>query len=204
MLGSTGAKKGNPKFKDVKIVDDRPDIESGGEPKQCTPGKTAVTIHGWKIGFGAFYPSEIILCPQFFLFGTIDGGPGREWPGKPTRTCDNVGTSVSRLMWTLSHFVVHEYTHLEEIMQPVLGQATKDHVYDFYQSRNLDKALATKNADSYANFATELMWSSKCDRDFAAPGPDNKHPLARPVADPASQDVPPAAASSSASARASS
>ena len=44
---------------------------------------------------------------------------------------------------------------------------------DFYACRNLDKALATKNADSYAAFATELMWTTECGRDLIHRGHEN-------------------------------
>lgn len=118
--------------------------------------------------------TQLILCPSFFFYGTIEGGKGKEWPGTHQRECSNIGDRVSRHMLTLGSYILHEYLHATELVQPPLKNAVVDHVYFFYQSRNLeDKSLAKSNADSYALFAAELAWTLRCDRDFAPPVEDN-------------------------------
>lgn len=118
--------------------------------------------------------TQLILCPYFFFYGTIEGGKGKEWPGTHQRKCSNIGDRVSHHMLTLGRYILHEYLHATELVQPPLKNAVVDHVYFFYQSRNLqDKDLAKSNADSYALFAAELTWTPKCDRDFAPPVEDN-------------------------------
>jgi hypothetical protein len=208
MWDYSGAKQGNPRSSETRIIDDyaftesEPEYEPGPnahEAMHCKRSAVAATVPPDEV---TGKPSQTILCRQFFRYGTINGGPGREWTGKLVRTCDTIGTRVSRLMWTLGHFMMHEYTHYIEIVQPVLGDATVDLAYQFFANQNLDKAQTTKNADSYANFATELMWSSMCDRDFDPSHSDNKQERP-PVVGSASQIVPPSVAGSSAGARAS-
>lgn len=118
----------------------------------------------------------MILCPSFFDFGTINGGlrAASQGSSQPV-TCNTVGTRVGIAMITMGHTLVHEYTHVFEIMEPVLGKgvtksgSTKDHKYGFFKCRKLGKKLAKENADSYASFATELFWTTTCNRDFAPP-----------------------------------
>ena len=117
--------------------------------------------------------TQIILCPDFFLFGTIKGGKGKEWPGTAKRKCDNIGDRVSEYMLTLGTVMLHEYTHAPDLVQPPLDEETDDHAYSFYDSRNLRKDMAKNNADSYSLFAIELMWTLECNRDFAPPVKDN-------------------------------
>lgn len=109
----------------------------------------------------------MILCPMFFTRGTL---------GKSV-TCDTVGTRVGPTMATRGHTVLHEYTHVTEVMQPIFGHGipprgkTDDHAYGFDGCRKLQKDQAWDNADSYASFATELFWTTTCDRDFEPPLP---------------------------------
>lgn len=117
--------------------------------------------------------TQLILCGDLFLFGTIEGGKGKEWPGTANRKCSNIGDRVSEYMLTLGTVMLHEYTHAPDLVQPPLDEETDDLAYSFYDSRNLKKDLAKGNADNYALFAIELTWTLLCDRDFAAPVKDN-------------------------------
>jgi hypothetical protein len=80
-------------------------------------------------------------------------------------------------MATKGHTVLHEYTHVTEVMQSIFGSGislkgrTDDHAYGFDRCRKLDKNYARVNADSYASFATELFWTTMCERDFDPPAP---------------------------------
>lgn len=106
---------------------------------------------------------------------TIEGVPGNPpKSGDRQVTCDAVGKRVSMIMYTRGQLLLHEYTHAYDIMRPVFGEGQKsagDKGYGFAKCRALDKGLAAKNADSYASFASELLWPTKCDRDFDPPVP---------------------------------
>jgi hypothetical protein len=74
-------------------------------------------------------------------------------------------------METMATTLLHGYTHLPDLVKPALEGPTIDHPngYGFYNSCKLDKSLSKTNAGNYAAFATELMWSKLCSRDFDAP-----------------------------------
>jgi len=174
ILGPEG--KGNPKFVDIDLVDDFPPSSGPriGEDEHCDGEHithTAMTVP--KEDDTLAHRTQIILCPDFFLLGTIKGGPGKEWPGAAKRKCDNIGDRVSEYMLTLGTVMLHEYTHAPDLVQPPLEKETDDDAYSFYDSRNLRKDMANNNADNYALFAIELMWTLKCNRDFAPPVKDN-------------------------------
>jgi hypothetical protein len=116
-----------------------------------------------------FDHTKIILCPRFFTKSTFEGGEGREWPGVETMRCSNVGDRVTERMRTTGYLLLHEYTHIDALVQPPLSQHVIDETYGFYKARALgDKHMARSNADSYAVFAAELTWTLLCGRDFAA------------------------------------
>ena len=80
-------------------------------------------------------------------------------------------------METLGEVLLHEYTHVDELVQPPLTQSVEDLADNFYDSRELALTEPDKtkyNADSYAKFATELTWSTLCNRDFEEPFEDNE------------------------------
>lgn len=180
ILDYNGEKLGNPKFRIVNIVDDhkptKPSHDSGKD-RYCTPERIAVTLTR-----SPDQPSRMILCPLFFTAGaTINGGPGREWPdtAKPV-TCDTIGTRLSEAMWTAGSLMLHEYTHMPEIMEDVWRRGwkkklgfTKDHAYGFESCKKIDRKLAISNADNYADFASELFWTATCNRDFDPPVADD-------------------------------
>jgi hypothetical protein len=193
MLDYNGAKHGSPKFSVIEINDDWPDPNDVSKERHC---RLATDIHSDSSsdidsdgdddkdtitdavtnGPRDGKPSHIILCPSFFDFGIINGGLRAAPPGSSQPvTCNTVGTRVGNAMRTMGHTLVHEYTHVVEIMEPVLGNGitergcTKDHKYGFFKCRKLEKKWAKENADSYANFATELFWTTTCNRNFAPP-----------------------------------
>lgn len=130
-------------------------------------------------------PTKMILCPIFSNRGAIDAGLSKGLPpgySKPrdtaeSRTCDTIGTRVGPDMATRGHTMLHEHTHATEIMQSIFGNGqsrlgrTDDHAYGFDGCRNLDKSYAWENGDSYSSFASELFWTTMCDRDFDPPVP---------------------------------
>jgi hypothetical protein len=193
MLDYNGAKHGSPKFSVIEINDDWPDPNDISKERHC---RLATDIHSDSSsdidsdgdddkdtitnaitnGPRDGKPSHIILCPSFFDFGTINGGLRAASPGSSQPvTCNTVGTRVGNAMRTMGHTLVHEYTHVVEIMEPVLGKGitkngcTDDFKYGFFKCRKFEKKWATENADSYANFATELFWTTTCNRDFDPP-----------------------------------
>lgn len=186
ILDYDGEKQGSPKLSVMNIIDDfkpTPDSIPTPDPskdRHCDPGNVATTRTRT-----SKHPSQLILCPPFFVGGgTINGGLGREWPGfdHPV-TCDTIGTRPSHAMVTTGHILLHEYTHAPEIMEPVWRRGkkkklvlTNDHAYGFDSCRKLDKKLANKNAESYAAFASELFWSTLCNKDFDPPVPEDGLP----------------------------
>lgn len=156
----------------MDVVDDfQPDFDRTLD-QHCTDISAAEVVDKkWDISMGR---TQLILCPNLFGYGTIEGGKGKEWPGAKERKCSNIGDRVSRYMLTLGSMMLHEYMHATELVQPPLKQPVVDHVYSFYKARHIkDKKLAKSNADSYSLFAAELTCTLLCDRDFAPPAEDN-------------------------------
>jgi hypothetical protein len=153
------------------LVDDY--VSGRGNDRQwaCRKGTAAASL---------IYPDaeELILCHVFFKLGVIEGASEEGRKGHVRQvTCDDLNHRISRQMKTMGTELLHEYTHNSKIVSPIIGAglpravATEDHVYGFEKCRGLNKDLATTNADSYALFATEMFWSTKCDRDFEPPKP---------------------------------
>jgi hypothetical protein len=175
ILDPDGDKEGNPKLEDIDVVDDflQP---KGNQELYCACGDaTAWTIP--KHEDEAKHRTQMILCPDFWKHGTFLGGsPHRQWPGVITRTCNNIGNRVSSKMHTLGGILLHEYTHVEDLVQPPLSKHVEDPAKHFYESRMLaleKPEQAKSNADNYAGFAAELTWSTLCNRDFEAPFNDD-------------------------------
>jgi hypothetical protein len=172
LCDAKGARKGSPEFEEVDLVDDFPPAYDHRLYLHCGP----LTVAAVAMKDELRSKDELILCPRFFTRGTFGGGLGREWPSVGhTPKCINIGNRLNHYMYTMATTLLHEYTHFVDILDPVLGERTKDHEngYGFYSSRKLDKALSTMSAESYAVFATELMWSKLCSRDFDPPVPGN-------------------------------
>lgn len=150
-------------------MDDYPPEHDHKLQQHCEGDHVAATLQPeWDISLGR---TQIFLCPLLFNLGTIGGGPGREWSGAATRKCDNIGNRVSNYMHTLGSAMLHEYTHAPDLVVPPLEDETDDHVYSFYNTRNLKnkEEMAKENADSFSLFAIELTWMVLCNREFAAP-----------------------------------
>lgn len=153
------------------LIDDY--VSGRGSKRQwsCRKGTVAVSIA---------YPNaeELVLCHVFFKLGVIEGASEEGRKGHVRQvTCDDIDHRLSRRMRTMGTELLHEYTHNPKIVSTIIAPghpqavATEDHVYGFEKSRSLNKDLATTNADSYALFANEMFWSTKCDRDFEPPKP---------------------------------
>jgi len=170
ILDADGQGKGNPKFEDIDVVDDYPQPQNK-QDFWCAKGDAAA----WTLPVSADrakHRRQMIMCPSFWKFGTFKGGAHREWPNVPTRKCSNIAYRVSRNMETLGEVLLHEYMHIDELVQPPLTGTVGDLEYNFYDCRELALTQPGKtkyNADSYAKFATELTWSTMCDRDFKEP-----------------------------------
>lgn len=184
ILDIRGTNQGNPKLSIMEIIDDfKPDDAIAKKhhlPKDrhCRPKSFALTSD-------LSTPTRMILCPMFFTRGTIDPSLRKVPPGyKPVTgstvepvTCASIGSRVGPAMATKGQTILHEYTHVAEVMQSVFGGGvspkgrTDDHAYGFDRCRKLDKNYARINADSYASFATELFWTTMCERDFDPPAP---------------------------------
>jgi hypothetical protein len=159
----SGGKKGNPRF-DIMTVhhDCTTDTEPNGvcnEPHF----KVFAAAHdsGWQ------EDDYIAICKPFYSLTGIPqtrGDSGRAWGEGDQPTCQNVGNSLNNelLTNTMAHTLVHEYTHFT-VFTDALGGPTTDHTYRVPQTVKLDKAVAKMNAESYAMFATELMWSVLCE-----------------------------------------
>ena len=180
ILDADGEGKGNPEFKEIDIVDDYPSIYDKQE-LFCKSGDVAWA--GSKQDDRGQHRVQIILCPPFFEQGTFNGGPNREWPGILTPKCSNIAYRVPPKMNTLGSPLLHEYTHVDELVQPLLCERVEDHEYGYYDTRELaltEPDITKHNANSYAAFATELTWSKLCDRDFEAPLEDDHAKLPAP------------------------
>lgn len=185
ILDYDGGKQGNPRLSDVFLVQDEPEGTGKNRKWHCNrPLKGAETTNY----IDSLYATELILCKWFFILGTIEGVPGNEPKSSGARqvTCDALGRRVSVIMETRGQTLLHEYTHFQDMMTSVFGsdvKRTSDIAYGYADCRNLDKKLATKNADSYASFASELLWTTKCDRDFEPPLPPAQIPPRQKTAD---------------------
>ncbi|KAK3203665.1 hypothetical protein GRF29_106g255553 [Pseudopithomyces chartarum] len=132
----------------------------------------------------------IVLCPRAFnkkgvtaIEGQDPQGPGSE---NHYLTCDAIGDNVSFRMNSLGMTLLHEYTHYNRMLEsifnaPIIDQedaSGNDIGYGPVQVRTLDKALAKLNADSYAYFASEALWSVLCQKDYGDPvsGQDDNDP----------------------------
>ncbi|KAJ4420470.1 hypothetical protein N0V82_004347 [Gnomoniopsis sp. IMI 355080] len=137
----------------------------------------------------------IVTCPSLFNKKAVTELKGTE-AGDDTHyvLCDDLlsggdftGTgAVSYKMNSLGMTLLHEYTHYDAMLQDIFGGPIIDQEdangepigYGPVQVRALDKALAPFNADSYAYYASEVLWTVLCQHDFADPtaGVDDEDP----------------------------
>ncbi|KAI0973366.1 hypothetical protein F4678DRAFT_459498 [Xylaria arbuscula] len=126
----------------------------------------------------------IVLCPIAFKKKAVTALNGKDTqdPDAPDyyAACKEDGgeidQNVSYLMNTLGMTLLHEYMHYDKMIASSFGSIVDDpngqpgygpvNVYD-----NLDKSLARVNADSYAYYASQVLWSILCGTEFQAPRP---------------------------------
>lgn len=106
---------------------------------------------------------KFIVCPLLFKKGAI----GKGWEGAPAVTCDTWFPRIGYMMDTIGFVMLHEYTHWQTLMKPVmqpafLRKATIDVASGAWKVRRLSRTQATSNADSYAWLAQEVWWTQTC------------------------------------------
>ena len=106
---------------------------------------------------------KLVVCPLGLKLGAI----GKGWDGAPAVTCDTWFPRISRKMNTIGFVLLHEYTHWETLMSPVMlpafqKKATLDEAIGPWKVRQLTRHQATWNADSYAWLAQEIWWTRTC------------------------------------------
>ena len=144
----------------------------------------------------------LVLCPNAFQKKAVTALNGADPEGDTTHyiTCDELlsggdftGTgAMSYKMNSLGQTLFHEYTHYDAMLNfiygaPIIDQDDADGNpigYGPVQVRSLDKALSPLNADSYAYYAAEVLWTTLCQADFADPV------AGRDDADPSCNDEP--------------
>ena len=136
----------------------------------------------------------IVTCPSLFNKKAVTPLKGAESNDGHYIACDellsgdgNTGTgAVSYKMNSLGMTLLHEYTHYDAMLETIFGAPIIDQAdangepigYGPVQVRALDKKLAPFNADSYAYYASEVLWSIICVADFTDPsaGVDDADP----------------------------
>jgi hypothetical protein len=77
---------------------------------------------------------------------------------------------ICQEMGTLRSILLYRYTHLDRLLQLVLGKGPCDHAYSLSSIRGYGEDLAHRsaldNTDSCAWFVTGLRWTTKCNRSF--------------------------------------
>lgn len=106
---------------------------------------------------------KLVVCP----LGLKLGATGKGWEGAPAVTCETWFPRISRKMNTIGFVLLHEYTHWETLMSPVMlpafqEKATLDEAIGPWKVRQLTRHQATWNADSYAWLAQEIWWTQTC------------------------------------------
>ncbi|KAL9033427.1 MAG: hypothetical protein Q9180_005949 [Flavoplaca navasiana] len=105
------------------------------------------------------------------------------WVFPDKLNCDDLGDKLTDDFATVGHLVLHEYTHWDWLLKEITGGEIVDEHGTLLKTsgyglenayKNLDKEDALLNADSYAWYATETMWSVKCKKDFKEPSEDEE------------------------------
>jgi hypothetical protein len=97
---------------------------------------------------------ELVIEDDAFVYPNRDEAEG----------CDFWEDGMTEDMYLLGSILLHEYTHWDWLLNPIHhGQVVdQDNGYGWKGARALDKSLALYNADSYAWYATEVLWASLC------------------------------------------
>lgn len=96
---------------------------------------------------------ELVVCPLGLKMGSLGNV-----------TCETWFPRISRKMDSIGFVLLHEYTHWETLMSPVMlpafqEKAAIDEAMGPWKVRQLTRHQATWNADSYAWFAQEVWWT---------------------------------------------
>lgn len=124
-------------------------------------GETMAELRDWNTD-----KPKLVVCAKA---GFGHGGIGKGYNGVPTVKCGDFDPRLSWKMETLGSVLLHEYTHYLKLVVPPLSKETDDDAYGVKGSRDLDKSKATNNADSYSWFATEVLWTVICQKDYQDP-----------------------------------
>ncbi|KAI1280074.1 hypothetical protein F5Y07DRAFT_355799 [Xylaria sp. FL0933] len=126
----------------------------------------------------------IVLCPNAFKKKAVTALNGKgphdsdalDYYAGCGQDGGEIDQNVSYLMNTLGMTLLHEYMHYDKMIASSFGSITDNpngqpgygpvNVYD-----KLDKSLARINADSYAYYASQVLWTTLCGHEFQAPRP---------------------------------
>lgn len=127
----------------------------------------------------------IVTCPSLFNKKAVTSLKGAENTDDYNIICDELlsgdeytGTgALSYKMNSLGMTLLHEYMHYDAMLQTIFGAPIIDQEdangepigYGPVQVRALSKSLSPFNADSYAYYAAEVLWSTLCQADFSDP-----------------------------------
>lgn len=150
---------GNPLIKDVRVVADYKD--SSGQ-LGCD-GYTMAELRDWWSD-----NPKMIICDGA---GLNHGGIRKGYTNVKAIDCGSLDHEVSWKMDTLGATILHELTHWHKLVVPPLKKETddEDNYYGCKGARDLPKAQSTNVADQYNWFATELLWTMSCGKDYANP-----------------------------------
>lgn len=153
-------------LRNIKVVQDSPSGDN--HETACDAGNNYAQLRGYTVQ----YP-ELIICPRLWKHAAafpFAGAP--TWPDVKAPTCASVGDRVTRKMFTMGTVFVNKFTHYQWIMGTPLkdyGGFTQELARGPIAVLALKREQSRVNADSYAWFATELVWSMNCGKDFQAP-----------------------------------
>lgn len=106
---------------------------------------------------------KLVVCPHGLTLGAI----GKDLGGIAAVTCETWWPRISSVMDTVGTVLLHEYTHWDTLMTPVMlpafgEKAALDEARGPWAVRRLSRSEATWNADSYAWLAQEIWWTHTC------------------------------------------
>lgn len=164
--GDASDPPGNTLLNQLTIIPDTPNVDGD---YACDDASTMAATRGWSLD-----TPVIIFCDQSGLgHGGIGKGYDTADPPVDAVVCEDFDPRVSWKMTTAGSILLHEYTHFQALVTsnnggPLQG-STGDDAWGAFDCRNLDKSMATTNADSYAWFATEVLWTVICQTDYQDP-----------------------------------
>ncbi|KAI0457391.1 hypothetical protein F5B21DRAFT_501441 [Xylaria acuta] len=131
----------------------------------------------------------IVLCPNTFKRKAVTllkgKGPQDNDADKYYAACKQDGGEIdNNLMDTLGTILLHEHVHYDKMITSSFSSITdnpesKPGYGPVNMYHTLEKRLARVNADNYAYYASQVLWTTLCKtKDFEAPRPgiDDKDP----------------------------